>query len=272
MRSAAPFRSPPRGFTLIELLTVIAIIVLLAGLSFPAIRSMTKSNDQSQSVNVVQAMVTSARNIAVTQRRMAGVVFFEETPQNASPANTLQTAMQLIVEDYDQRRDGTGSDTTLNYSRGGGKFAVDVGMTVFVAYNRERQYLPKGIRIATLSDSSNVVRMNEQQDAGSRARVVIFDADGQVLLRGFLTAPDPALGAQQAGQYPRAYADWGFLKPSDNVQLGTGLNAYSSPGFFIYNQSDFESASLANDSARAQWLINHADVLVVNTYTGNVNR
>jgi prepilin-type N-terminal cleavage/methylation domain-containing protein len=264
---------PRRAFTLIELLVVIGIIAILAGLAFPAIRTLTKSNDQSQAVNVVRSLVSAARNIAISQHRMAGVVFFEETPAFSKPVNNLQTAMQLIVEDFDQRRDGTTGDPNLNYSRGGGRFCIDDGMPVFVAYTRDRQYLPKGVKVATLSDIGNVARMQENTVAGSNARVILFDADGQLILQSGLTAPDPAAGNTNPGDYPKAYGDWGLLKPSDAPTTGVGgLNAYSSPGVFIYSRFDFENANLATDADRTQWLINHSDVLVVNTFTGNMNR
>src|SRR5436305_1730209 len=78
---------PHRAFSLIELLTVMAIIAILAALTLPAIKSLAKSNDQSQATNLVRSLIGSARSIAIAQHRMAGVVFFEESTQYSRPVN-----------------------------------------------------------------------------------------------------------------------------------------------------------------------------------------
>ena len=142
-------------------MVVIAIIVLLAGISLPAIKALTSSNDQSQATNLVRSMIAAARSVAVSQHRMAGVVFFDETPTFSRPVNGGRTAMQIFVEDFNQQQ------WQQNYN------GMQPGMTVFTYYSSARQYLPAGTTIATLQDIKGVVADTSQSfgnQAGGRRR------------------------------------------------------------------------------------------------------
>ncbi|HEY4330478.1 MAG TPA: prepilin-type N-terminal cleavage/methylation domain-containing protein, partial [Phycisphaerae bacterium] len=90
------------AFTLLELLVVIAVLVVLCGMTMPAIKSLTRGNGISQASNQVRAAISQARAIAIAQHRQAGIVFFDETSQYSLPVNTTQTAFQIIIEDYNQ--------------------------------------------------------------------------------------------------------------------------------------------------------------------------
>jgi prepilin-type N-terminal cleavage/methylation domain-containing protein len=264
------------AFTLIELIVVISIIVILSAIAVPAIKNLTKSNDTSQAANLVRTMIAQARTIAISQHRVAGVVFFEETAANSLPVNAGQTAMQLFVEDYNQRRmlPGDGTDTVeYRVTPPTRIFPADNQCLVVVSFSSERQYLPSGIKLATLSDdAANVGNINTAENTTANAntcRAILFDANGQLITRGGLVTPDPGTGTP--GTYPKAYGDWRFLKPAD-ATVANYLKATSSPGFFLYNKADFDAQSFANDSARALWLKQHADVVIVNAYTGTVIR
>ncbi len=241
-----------RAFTLMELLVVIAIIGILVGITVPTVKNLTKSNDQSQAVNLIRAFISSARGIAVSQHRMAGVVFFEETGQYSRPVNSGQTAMQLFVEDYNQ-----------NYP------TIVNGATVFVTYSSQRQYLPSNIKLAALNEGGGTFTGENTSTAAARA--ILFDSNGQLLLRSGLATPIPA-GAP--GTYPQAYGDWNFIFPDFKTVAGVAGNAFSSPGFFIYNKSDYDDQGLnqssATDLARAAWIRQNSDVVTVNGFTGGV--
>jgi prepilin-type N-terminal cleavage/methylation domain-containing protein len=240
------------GFTLIELLMVIGIIVVLVGLSFPALRSLTKSNDNSQAVNLVRSMITNARSIAIAQHRQAGVVFFEETGKYSSPVNGSQTAMQIFVEKYEQPP------------------AAAAGVTEYDYFSSTRQYLPAGVRLAALTDIAGA--SVESGDAGSSrpARVILFDGNGQLVLRGGLATASPGAGGSNQGRYPVAFGDWGFLDLSTgNLPNGQPGNAYSAPGFFLYDRTEFDAQPTAN---RPAWLRKNASVVIVNGNTGGVLR
>jgi prepilin-type N-terminal cleavage/methylation domain-containing protein len=214
------------GFTLLELLTVVAIIAVISALAVPAIKSLGKSNDQIQGANLVRAMLSAARSMAISQHRMVGVAFFEENAQNALPgtaahgANT--TAMALFVELYDQ----TG---------------IPAGKTGFWYYGSMRQYLPEGIRIAALSDLNNVNVVAE--DAANASRIILFDANGSLVLRQDIWAP---------------LLPPGFQGP------------YSSyPGFFLYDKGEYDAQTPAN---RIAWLKKYSTAVIVNGNTGGLLR
>jgi len=232
-----------RAFTLIELLVVIGIIVVLVTMMLPAIKSLTKSNDQSQAVNVVRSMLASARSIAISQHRQAGVVFFEESQTYSSPYNGGQTAMQLFVEDFNQ----------LQYS------GIPSGGTVFVLYSPARQYLPAGIKLGTLADAGNVETGDGASSLTDGTRAIVFDANGNLVVRTGLCVPP--LGSGAKGTYPFAYGDWNFFAPPATV------GSYpSSPGFFIYSKAEYD----AFNGDKVIWIKQHADVVIVNANTGGV--
>jgi len=246
---------PNAGFTLIELLTVMLILSIIAALTLPAVKSLTKSNDQSQATNLVRSVIASARSIAVSQHRMAGVVFFEETPTYSRPANANQTAMQIFVEDYNQAQ-----------------YMPAAGVVYFIYYSTARQYLPGGVKLATLSDveTNGGISLAENGDNTQTTRAILFDANGELTMRGGLAAPALLVAPNNVpGTYPQAFADWKF----GNAPSVT--NAYSSPGFFLYSKTDYDAkgfGATGNDAARAAWLKQNADVIIVNANTGNIIR
>jgi hypothetical protein len=234
------------------------------------VRSLTSNNDQKQAVNIVRATIDTARSIAVSQHRQAGVVFFEETTQFALPANTMQTAMQLFVEDFNQ----------MQYPLPTRDLTVYVQASV-------RQYLPQGVKVAALTDDSSVAIATGDKAVTAatpaialRARAILFDASGQLITRSGLAVPAFATdfaGTIRPGTYPAAYGDWNFFTVNGlhvngsaptfpPAGLGWG-DASSSPGFFIYSKADYDAQPAAK---RPNWIRDHADVILVNANTGTV--
>jgi prepilin-type N-terminal cleavage/methylation domain-containing protein len=222
------------AFTLIELLVVIAIIVVISSIALPALRNIAKSNDQGQATSLLRGVISSARANALSQHRMAGVVFFEESTQYSQPVHRSRTAVQLIVEAYDQSSFAPGT----------------IGCEYFSA---ARQYLPEGVKLAALTDNPTI--NVETGDTG--ARVILFDANGELVLRGGLVTLPPS---GPPGAYPMAYGDWRLV--------GT-INSRSSPGFFLYNKVEYDNQP---DDQKINWLKRNSTVILVNANTGGVLR
>jgi type II secretory pathway pseudopilin PulG len=231
---------------------VVAIIGLLSALAMPAVSAMNKSNSRAQAVNQVRALFAAARSMAMAQHRMVGVVFFEETSKYARPVHGGQTAMQIFAEAFDQA-----------------SYNPAAGNTVFVALGGSRDYLPAGIKLAVLNDDAarGVTTGDESSATVGRTRAVLFDATGRVISRHGLARPD--LDTAQPGAYPWAMGDWGFTTKGRSASLGI-----SSPGFMLYDKTEFAAAHIptdnspASNAARNAWVKAHSTVIVINANTG----
>lgn len=77
-------RTPLRlGVTLVELLIVMAVIVLLAGLSLPSVKGLLKDQRISQSARIVQGFAESARARAIANGRRVALVLERARPDAA---------------------------------------------------------------------------------------------------------------------------------------------------------------------------------------------
>lgn len=260
------------AFTLVELLVVIGIIALLAGIMIPVVSTLTKGNSQKQAVNTISAYISAARTRAIAEGRQVGVVFFEDL-QNAN-----QTAIQICVE----------RNTKL--TSGGVEF------TSFDAADTRIEYLPRGIRVATLNDGASVGWANNTSPS-NKTRVIIFDAQGQLVLRNGLCVEEYAAGTYRAGTILRATGDSPkdiYLSLQDNNASALTNTAYwrivpwhfdadytdelrqsygtSAPGIFVFDYNEFNNSGASNDTDRATWLQQNADILVINANTGAVIR
>ncbi len=164
----------PRGFSLVELIVVIGIIVLILVLAMPAFNKMVQGSNLAQGNNMVSAYIAAARAAAMQQKRTVALIFYEEVA-NGGTAYTGQTAVIMARE--------IALDT--NYATNGvSYFGVLPGRTP--------EYLPQGIKVATLSDSATgTFRTADTTTAGAGlCRAIVFNANGQLILRGGLALSD----------------------------------------------------------------------------------
>lgn len=276
-----------RGFTLMELLVVMGIIITIVAISIPAVNTLTKGNSQRQAVNMVTAYIANARTIAMSTGRQAGVIFYEEK-NNALTPNSNQTAVQLIVEDPNQS--STIAGTT---------YTPAAGCTTFMPDTRYRvEYLPAGIKVATLDDSNVTGAFRQAENSSTQSRVVMFNGLGQLVLRNGIcrsffqsattynlndVVQSPLTGfrfiakAGSTGQTPPNSTYWTSITDDWNVASATSATSISSgvssPGLVVYNGRAFNDAGVAGNTANsAAWLQANADIVIVNAYTGNVIR
>ncbi|MCL2639901.1 MAG: prepilin-type N-terminal cleavage/methylation domain-containing protein [Phycisphaerales bacterium] len=252
------------GFTLIELLVVVAVILIVLGIGAPTIKSMMRGNGQVQAQNAIRAYLATARSIAISQHRPAGVIFFEESTTYLPHGKPRygQTAMQLIVEDPDQ--------TTTTHTN------LTPGNTVFIYHSRDREYLPAEISVAVLNDSSTRQVTSETIMGTSNARIILFDANGQLVLRNGVMRPrEGNAPGQNDDIYPYAYGDW-IRSTTGSVGRPDGVNSQgvSSPAILIYNGRAFRDGTKTSDTdeKKSDWILQNADILVINPYTGSLIR
>ena len=229
-------RSKPRAFTLIELITVITIIVILLGVMLPTISNLLRGNNQKQALNIISAYIASARATALNNKVPAGVIFYED------PANKNATAMVLVIQDQ----------TVTNPAVINPVLGASITLK---AVSPRIDFVPVGIKVAALSNTQSFA-LDSSVTAG--ARIVLFDASGQVSLRSLISG-----GANTA---------W-------NLDSPTTASGVSSPAVVVFDSGqlngDIQAKGLSGAAAVTeanQWLVRYADTVVINSYTGNVIR
>lgn len=249
------------GFTLIELITVTAIIVVLLGITLPSMSKLLKGNSQQQGVNLLTAYVSSARATALGSKNPVAVIFYQDTE------DTNQTAIVLARQ-------------TLYV---GGIHYFD-GIP-----GRPRQFMARGVKIATLNDVGQVVT---EGTSTVPARAIIFNENGQLVFWNNLSVPTYQAGVTYAagqvvsnagkiytcqtdkimGISPPNAASWGETK----WNFGGTAGSASTAGLLVYDdrglQAAVDSNKVTNDATRSSWLQKNGDLVIINAYTGNVIR
>ncbi len=250
-----------RAFTLIELLVVMGIIVLVAAISIPAFRKILSGNNLVQGENLVSAYIGTAHALAMKRHEPVALVFYYEGGGSAKlgPINTQQMAMELAIPEPEAN---------------GSPLQSNVGDTVFVPYtSRHRVYLPSDVAAAPLNFTGGVNVVNQgANSAPGNCVAIVFNGNGQMIVRS-------GLYAETSGANP-AYdsdLDWDFGAATDGIPNPQGnLNGgTSTPGIILYSISGLtaaENKGATSAAAQAIWIQEHADVLIVNSYTGGVLR
>ena len=223
-----------RAMTLIELMVVISILVVLAAVAVPTIRSLTQGQPQKQAVNMLTSLLAHARSVALVTHRPTGLVIYEFPASNYTASTTY---VQLIAQ-----------------------YSIDGRIRNFgrVAGSGPRQ-LPAGVQVATLQGSNNFRKSTDQRD--SKSRVILFDSGGQMVLWNGL-APDPVLVPNEV------VAAWNL-----EATPTAPWDAVSSPGILVYDAALYLESRTASPTLDAStWLRQHADVFILNPYTGEVIR
>jgi prepilin-type N-terminal cleavage/methylation domain-containing protein len=241
-----------QGFTLIELLVVIGIIVILMLVAIPALNSIFNNASLTMAENQLRASIAQARSLAIRDRRMVGLVFFEpdatldKTVFKDRATHGDRTAYQVIVYDH--------ADPGVDYFTPQVNSQATEGFGDPTIY-RSPEYLPRGLRVGVIDDSPGYPLRTEFSPDTVKARVIMFDASGQLVMRNRMAG----------GNGSRT--EW-YLR--GDVAASQGV---SSPGFTIYDTNKLRNSVDISNSARiSDWIFRNANMYVINAYTGGIVR
>ncbi|MHA3774100.1 pilus assembly FimT family protein [Verrucomicrobiota bacterium sgz303538] len=88
----SPHRATSQGFSLIELLCVIGVMVVLAGLTVPAVRGMTGSSALNSGVRTFAGMLNVARSEAIARHTVVRFAVVNDWP-NKTAANLRKASL-----------------------------------------------------------------------------------------------------------------------------------------------------------------------------------
>ncbi len=287
MTGQSPLSNSKRAFTLIELLTVMVILIILLSVAVPSINKLLMSNGQKQAVNMINAYIASARTTAISKKRPVGVVFFEYENASNYQAATAYIAGNMVTDAsgniYSAITASTGQAlTNASYWAPVGhvnRTAIQLVMDDLtnankfcVAPNNNVEYLPMGIKVSTLVSTASgpaldkeSTSINGASSTAATARVILFDGNGQMIMRTKLDSSS-------------------VFASNSAWKLDASVNATSSPALLVYSGPEFNDylnsgRTHNNDGSTPldatdleNWLRGHADLLVINTFTGNVLR
>lgn len=292
MPTAAQKHRPSRpGFTLIELMVVMAIIVLLLGLSLPAFNLIRGSRSVESAQNQLSALIARARNEAIGKQKPVGVMFFLD------PATKRVTGALV-------RQVSVGQINTT-----GGVVLLDLDEskpTDFLA-------LPDGVSLQVLDDpefktmkDDRYIGFNTQYLAGTNSGslnatpkplealysgCILFDGNGQLISKLFAYqtrtnsgAPSP-LGQLFFGSGDTPPSNMIALVPAARVadpvmKSSIGLALFDGPTYQTkFSNIATSDAEIPNggtvamndaEDLKEQWINDNALILLVNRYNGTL--
>jgi|GEM_PF-1744876 len=225
------------AFTLLELLVVMAIVLIILAVSFPAYQRIMTGNNRKEAINSISVQVAAARSLALASQRETGLLFYED------PANRRQTAMVLVQA----------LQTTANGTEYGG------------IADRSPVLLPAHVKVATLSaGTAGPSFQHEGNSGGGSLRIILFDEQGGAVIRDSLRG----FKLGQPGDPRAAQAAWNLGDPS-----ATSTTGGSTLALVVYDAAAWteETAGMSADE-RSQWLMGNTDMITVHPYTGLVQR
>jgi prepilin-type N-terminal cleavage/methylation domain-containing protein len=193
-----------RGFSLIEILTVVAIFMIMGGVTFISLQPVLKDARVATAYDDVLMMLRTSRQRAITERKQYIVCFGVDTPAGAltplgaPTAQSIQvfrwdagtdlsaavqvTAIQLPTDIQFQTLSGLpNSSTTVPDGFGSGNTALDLDQGVAGGIRDQLMFMPDGSAVDTNGNANNgIVYLARTGDLYSSRAVTVYAATGRI--------------------------------------------------------------------------------------------
>jgi prepilin-type N-terminal cleavage/methylation domain-containing protein len=274
-----------RAFTLTEMIVVIAVIVVLIGISIPAVRSLTGNRNTGAAFNQLNAIVGQARQDAMALQTVHGVAFYLD------PNTDRITA--LFVQSVTAPTSLPAGMSTVNSPQ----------VWLDTTPQREQVALPAGVGLQTIANptvappntgADRYLGFNPSANTCKYGGVILFDSNGRLTTQTYCLLCDALFGGGtisggvytphtgQTGPVPNAATtDYGsFFYPQS--QFGCVLfdrDAFLAQGYTTDGDDGFDSTvslnygavgSTGTEWAEEQWLDQNSTPVLVNRYNGTL--
>jgi prepilin-type N-terminal cleavage/methylation domain-containing protein len=196
--------SPERGFSLIEILTVIAVFMIMGGVTFISLQPVLKDARVATAYDDVLMMLRTSRQRAITERKQYIVCFGVDTPAGAltplgaPTAQSIQvfrwdagtnlsaavqvTAIQLPTDIRFQTIAGLpNASATVPDGFGNGNTALDFDQGVAGGIRDQLMFMPDGSGVDTNGTAnSGIVYMARTGDLYSSRAITVYAATGRI--------------------------------------------------------------------------------------------
>jgi prepilin-type N-terminal cleavage/methylation domain-containing protein len=147
-----------RGFTLVEIVVVLTIIVLIASAALPAYRFISGSRSLDNTQNMISAMLSRARSLALVSHQARGVFFFIDTINDRTVMALVQQETDSTLPDLDSYKGWTAVSPSTPASGLDQYNPIQTGMPAIYYYANPVAGSSDGISFAfRLGDQGNEV-------------------------------------------------------------------------------------------------------------------
>lgn len=213
------------AFSIVELLVVIMIIASLTGLAIPAINMIQKSYNSTGSENMISAALSTARTIAMSRQRYAGIRF-QKAYNPKYPNDPLKQDQYMIFIVYEEPRKMGGDKDCFRVVKG-----------------HKPIKLPENIGVMDMTEINEDTDINNDANlTNSTAFSIVFSPSGKLVIYKVQTR-------NKDGEYQPANTN-----ESDDDIFNSKENVINNQtGMFI--QDDYPTDGLSQELSRNSFVI-----------------